>query len=169
MDAAALVGIATVFAGIGGHALSQSWNFSYALNLPINRVAQRYAEAGDTGHMWVPNVLLGQTIGFLCRFVPAMIVLGGMTAASTQADFATMIPDYVTTCLTTFGGMMTALGMGILLSFLVKQSWYLVIFMVGFMLVTYFNLSMMGVAILAAIVAVVYYKSDTLKAVKGVE
>ena len=127
------------------------------------------AEAGDAGHMWVPNVLLGQTIGFLCRFVPAMIVLGGMTAASTQADFATIIPDYVTTCLTTFGGMMTALGMGILLSFLVKQNWYLVIFMVGFMLVTYFNLSMMGVAILAAIVAVVYYKSDTLKAVKGVE
>ena len=169
MDAAALVGIATVFAGIGGLVGQLMWNFSYALNLPINRVAQRYAEAGDTGHMWVPNVLLGQTIGFLCRFVPAMIVLGGMTAASTQADFATMIPDYVTTCLTTFGGMMTALGMGILLSFLVKQSWYLVIFMVGFMLVTYFNLSMMGVAILAAIVAVVYYKSDTLKAVKGVE
>ena len=41
--------------------------------------------------------------------------------------------------------------------------------MAGFMLVTYFNLSMMGVAILAAIVAVVYYKSDTLKTAKGVE
>ena len=79
-----------------------------------------------------------------------MLVLGGMTMASTQADFASLIPDYVVTCLTTFGGMMAALGMGILLSFLLKN-WYVVIFLAGFVLVTYFKLSMMGVAVIATI------------------
>lgn len=83
MDATALIGVATVFAGIGGLVGQLMWNISYALNIPLNRVAARYAEAGDTKHMFVPNVALGQAIGFICCFVPAMIVLGGMTAAST--------------------------------------------------------------------------------------
>lgn len=157
MDASALIGVATVFAGIGGLVGQLMWNVSYALNIPLNSVARKYAAAGDTKRMWVPNLLLGQIIGFLCRFVPALIVLGGMTAASTQAEFSTLVPDYVVTCLTVFGGMMAALGMGILLSFLIKERWYFVIFLAGFMLATYFNLSMMGVAVLAAIVAVLYY------------
>lgn len=157
MDATALIGVATVFAGIGGLVGQLMWNLSYALNIPLNRFAAKYAAAGDTKHMFIPNVVFGQLIGFACRFIPAMIVLGGMTAVSTQADFATLIPGYVTTCLTTFGGMMAALGMGILLSFLLKKNWYVVIFLAGFILVTYFQLSMMAVAIVATIVAVTYY------------
>ncbi len=160
MDPTTLIGVATVFAGIGGLVGQLMWNVSYALNIPLNRVAAKYAEAGDTKHMYVSNVVLGQLIGFVCRFVPAMIVLGGMTAASTQADFATLVPAYVVTCLTVFGGMMTALGMGILLSFLLKKNWYVVIFLAGFVMVTYFKLPMMGAAVIAAIIAVVYFMVD---------
>jgi PTS system mannose-specific IIC component len=158
MDATALIGVATVFAGIGGLVGQLVWNVTYALNIPLNRVAAKYAEAGDTKRMYVPNVVLGQTIGFIFRFVPAMLILGGMTAASTQADFASIIPPYITTCLTIFGGMMAALGMGILLSFLLKKKWYVVIFLAGFILVTYFKLSMMGCAVVATILAVTYYE-----------
>lgn len=165
MDATALIGVATVFAGIGGLVGQLMWNISYALNIPLNRMAARYAEAGDTQHMFVPNVVMGQAIGFVCRFIPAMIVLGGMTAASTQADFASLIPDYVISCLSIFGGMMSALGMGILLSFLLKKQWYMAIFIAGFILVTYFHLNTMGVAVVAAIVAIVYYQIGSDKEV----
>lgn len=161
LDATALIGVASVFAGIGGLVGQLMWNVSYALNIPLNRVAARYAAAGDTGHMFVPNVVLGQAIGFACRFIPALIVLGGMTAASTQADFATLVPDCVITCLSVFGGMMSALGMGILLSFLLKKRWYAAIFVAGFVLVTYFGLNMMGVAVVAAIIAIIYYHVGT--------
>ena len=167
LDPNALIGIATVFAGIGGLVGQLMWNVSYALNIPLNRVAAKYVEAGDTQHMFIPNAVLGQVIGFACRFIPAMLVLGGMTMASTQANFASLIPDYVVTCLTTFGGMMAALGMGILLSFLLKKNWYVVIFLAGFVLVTYFKLSMMGVAVIATIVAVTYYKVDSRDSSKG--
>ena len=167
LDPNALIGIATVFAGIGGLVGQLMWNVSYALNIPLNRVAAKYVEAGDTQHRFIPNAVLGQVIGFACRFIPAMLVLGGMTMASTQADFASLIPEYVVTCLTTFGGMMAALGMGILLSFLLKKNWYVVIFLAGFVLVTYFKLSMMGVAVIATIVAVTYYKVDSRDSSKG--
>ena len=163
MEATELIGIATVFAGIGGLVGQLMWNVSYALNLPLNRIAQKYAEDGDTKHMYVPNVVYGQIIGFLCRFIPAVIVLSGMTAASTQADFATLIPGWLTTALSTFGGMMAALGMGIILSFLLKKKWYIVIFLAGFVAVTYFSLSTMAVAVIATILAVIYFHVVTDK------
>ena len=98
LDASALIGIATVFAGIGGLVGQLMWNFSYALNLPLNRVAQRYAEAGDTKHMWVPNVLMGQAIGFLCRFVPAMIVLWASCSPSWSSRTGTSSSSWPASC-----------------------------------------------------------------------
>ncbi|HOQ16785.1 MAG TPA: PTS sugar transporter subunit IIC [Defluviitaleaceae bacterium] len=168
LDTAQVIGLAVVFAGIGGLVGQIMWNLSYALNLPLNRVAQRYAEAGETKKMFIPNVVLGQLIGFACRFIPAVIVLTSMTAASAQGDFASLIPGWLTTVLGVFGGMMAALGMGIILSFLFKKKYHVVIFLAGFILVTYFNLSTMAVAVLAIIIAVLYYVAVTnLEAKRG--
>ena len=52
---------------------------------------------------------------------------------------------------------MAALGMGIILSFLLKKQYHFAVFLVGFILVTYFGLSMMGVAVVAVITAVLYF------------
>ena len=98
-----------------------------------------------------------QVIGLACRFIPAVILLTTMTAASAQADFASMIPGWLTTLLSTFGGMMAALGMGIIISFLLKKQWQICIFLLGFVLVTYFNLNTMAVAVIATLLAVIYY------------
>lgn len=157
LNATEIIGLAVVFAGIGGLVGQLMWNVSYALNLPLNRIANKYAEAGETKKMFIPNVVCGQLIGFACRFIPAVIVLTSMTAASAQADFATLIPGWITTLLSVFGGMMAALGMGIILSFLLKKKYHIAIFLVGFILVTYFGLSMMGVAVVAVLTAVLYF------------
>ena len=163
MGTTELIGLAVVFAGIGGLVGQLMWNITYALNLPLNRVAHRYAEAGETKKMFIPNVVLGQIIGFLCRFIPAVIVLRTMTAASAQADFASWIPGWVTTALGVFGGMMAALGMGIILSFLYKKQYHLVVFLAGFILVTYFRLNIMAVAVISIITAVLYYVAASRK------
>lgn len=157
MDATGLIGLGVVFAGIGGLVGQLMWNVSYALNLPLNRIAQKYAEEGNTKKMYVPNVVFGQLIGFACRFIPAFIVLSSMTAVSGQADFATLIPGWVTTTLSVFGGMMASLGMGIILSFLLKKQYHFAIFIAGFILVTYFQLNTMAVAVVGIITAVLYY------------
>ena len=157
LDITQVIGLAVVFAGIGGLVGQIMWNISYALNLPLNRVANKYAEAGETKKMFIPNLVLGQLIGFACRFIPAVIVLTSMTAASAQGDFATLIPGWVTTALGIFGGLMAALGMGIIISFLFKKKYHVVIFLGGFILVTYFNLSTMAVAVVAIIIAILYY------------
>jgi mannose PTS system EIIC component len=78
-------------------------------------------------------------------------------------DFATLIPGWVTTLLGIFGGMMASLGMGIILSFLLKKQYHFVIFLAGFILITYFNLSTMAVAVVGIITAVLYYTIITGK------
>jgi PTS system mannose-specific IIC component len=166
LDTTQVIGLAVVFAGIGGLVGQIMWNISYALNLPLNRVANKYAEAGETKKMYIPNVVLGQLIGFACRFIPAVIVLTSMTAASGQADFASIIPGWVTTALGIFGGMMAALGMGIILSFLLKKKYHLAIFLVGFILVTYLKLSTMAVAVVAILAAILYYVNISSLAAK---
>jgi len=157
MDSSQLIGLAVVFAGIGGLVGQIMWNVSYACNLPLNRIAQKYARLGETKKMFIPNVVFGQLIGFACRFIPAIIVLSSMTVASAQTDFATLIPGWITTALSVFGGMMAALGMGIILSFLLKKNYHIVIYLAGFILVTYFKLSTMAVAVVAVIITVLYY------------
>ncbi len=142
LDTAQIIGLAVVFAGIGGLVGQIMWNISYALNLPLNRVAQKYAEAGETRKMFIPNLVLGQLIGFACRFIPAIIVLTSMTAASAQGDFASLIPGWVTTTLGVFGGMMASLGMGIIISFLFKKKYHIVIFLAGFISVSYTHLTL---------------------------
>jgi PTS system mannose-specific IIC component len=168
LNATQIIGLAVVFAGIGGLVGQIMWNVSYALNLPLNRIANKYAVAGETKKMYIPNLVLGQLIGFACRFIPAVIVLTSMTAASGQADFAKIIPGWVTTTLGVFGGMMASLGMGIILSFLLKKKYHWAIFLAGFILITYFNLSTMAVAVVGIITAVLYYVSvSSLAAKKG--
>lgn len=157
LDITGVIGLGTVFAGIGGLIGQLVWNLSYALNLPLNRIAHKYAEAGETKKMFIPNVVFGQLIGFACRFIPAVLLLTSMTATSGQTDFASIIPDWVTITLSTFGGMMAALGMGIILSFLIKKKYHFAIFLVGFILITYFSLSTMGVAVVGVLTAILYY------------
>ena len=157
MELTQIIGLAVVFAGIGGLVGQIMWNVSYALNLPLNRIANKYAQQGDTKRMYIPNLVYGQIIGFACRFIPAAILLSSMTAVSSQGDFASLIPAWVTTMLGVFGGMMAALGMGIILSFLLKKKWQICIFLLGFVMVTYFNLNTMAVAVIATLLAVVYY------------
>ncbi len=161
MDSSQLIGLAVVFAGIGGLVGQIMWNVSYACNLPLNRIAQNYARLGETKKMYIPNVVFGQLIGFACRFIPAIIVLSSMTVASAQTDFATLIPGWITTALSVFGGMMAALGMGIILSFLLKKNYHIVIYLAGFILVTYFKLNTMAVAVVAVIITVLYYVSTS--------
>lgn len=151
----ALIGLAFTGAGVGGVVGGTMWNIHYALDVFVNRWADRIAAAGDTKKMWMPNIIGGQTIGFLCRFVPAVIVLSAIRAAGTAGGID--IPSWFTTGISAFGSMMAALGMGIILSFLVKKGYHWAIFLGGFVLVTYFGLSTMAVAVVAAIVAVICY------------
>lgn len=152
---AALIGIAFTGAGIGGVVGGTMWNVHYALDVLINRWAERIAANGDAKKMWMPNIIGGQLIGFACRFIPAIILL---LAISAGADAGISIPDWFIKGISTFGSMMAALGMGIILSFLIKKKYDWAVFVIGFILVTYFNLAMIAVAVVGVLAAIIFYQ-----------
>jgi PTS system mannose-specific IIC component len=159
-----------VFSTVGGAIGVGMWNMTYGLNLIVNRVSMKGAEEANPRKIAFANAGLGNIIGFVCRFVPALIILSTTAVAGSQSgvNIAELIPAWLVTALGLFGGMMAALGMGILLSFLMKKAWHFCLFLLGFVLVVYFGLNIMAVAIVATIAAVIYYTAIISKDNKSI-
>lgn len=159
-DMAATTALMWAFSTVGGAIGVAMWNMVYALDLSCNRVAMSGAEADDPKKIAFANAGLGNIIGFVCRFIPALVILLTTAVAGSQSglNVAELIPTWLVTILTSFGGMMAALGMGILLSFLMKQPWQFCVFLLGYVLVKYLSLSSMAVAVIAICVAIIYYQ-----------
>ncbi len=153
---------------IGGSVGVAMWNLSYALNIFINRYAQKAADEGETKKMAVANLAFGQGIGFLLRFVPAVIVLFAFKAAG-DADIVQYIPEWLTTGLGVFSGMMAALGMGILMSFLITKKIHFAVFLFGFVLIAYFGgfITALALTVIGAIIAFVFYYFEDRKLREG--
>ncbi len=162
-DLATTTAIMWAFSTIGGAIGVAMWNLSYALNLSINRISYQGAMEADPKKIAFANAGLGNFIGFLCRFVPALIILYTTAVIGSQSgvNIAELMPQWLIITLTAFGGMMAALGIGILLSFLVKQKWQFALFLLGFMMVGYLKLDMMGVTVFGGIIAILYYIAIT--------
>ena len=158
-DLATTTALMWAFSTIGGAIGVAMWNLSYALNLSINRVTHRAALEANGKAIALGNAGLGNLIGFICRFVPAIIILytTAVIGSENGLNIVNFIPSWILTILNTFGGMMASLGIGILLTMLIKQKWQLVLFLFGFMLVGYLELPMMAVALFSGIIAVICY------------
>ena len=159
-DIAATTALMWAFSTVGGAIGVAMWNVVYALDLSVNRVAMAGAEEDNPKKIALANAGLGNLIGFVCRFIPALVILLTTAVAGSQSglNLAELIPGWLVTVLTTFGGMMAALGMGILLSFLMKKPWHFCVFLLGFVMVKYFGLSTMAIAVIAICAAVIYYE-----------
>lgn len=147
------------FSIIGGAIGVAMWNLIFVLDLSCNRLAYAGAEQDNPRKIAFANAGLGNIIGFVFRFIPALIILLTTVVVGSQngINVAELIPGWLTQILNTFGGMMAALGMGILLSMLLKKATDFCVFLIGFMMVTYFGLGMMPVAMLGIVVGIIYY------------
>jgi PTS system mannose-specific IIC component len=168
-DITATIALMWVFSTVGGAIGVAMWNLTYGFDLIVNRIAMKGAEEGNPRKIAFANAGLGNMIGFVCRFIPALIILLTTAVAGSQSgiNIAEIIPSWLTTALGIFGGMMAALGMGILLSFLMKKAWHFCLFLIGFVLVVYFSLNTMAVAVIATIAAVIYYTAINSKKTSG--
>ena len=158
-DLATTTAVMWTFSVVGGAIGVAMWNVNYALNLFTNRISYQGALEANPKKIAFANAGLGNIIGFLTRFIPAMILLSTTAVVGSQSgiNVAEIIPAWFLITINTFGGMMAALGMGILLSFLIKEKWQWALVVFGFMLVGYLKLSMMACAMFAIIIAIVYY------------
>lgn len=152
LETALVIGIPTATLGVQFDVLAKMIG-SFWLHL-----AQRAMEQGKTkkgyriimlGTIFGGRSAVGNTYPTL-----AFLILGSVFVENLIAN----VPVWLTTALSTVGNVLPALGMALLLKFLpVKGNLqYLIL---GFVLAVYFQLSILPIAIIGGIIAVVIYKN----------
>jgi len=133
------------------------WNVMEFLNVFWGDLANKAAEKADYKGVILYHVGGTQITTFLLRFVPSFIVL--YFGASYVAQIQAYAPDWLMNALGVIGGILPAVGISMLTSLLIKDGTYWVYFMIGFIAVVYFNLSLIAVATIAIIIAIIAYKN----------
>ncbi|SHH15862.1 MULTISPECIES: PTS N-acetylgalactosamine transporter subunit IIC [Virgibacillus] len=96
---------------------------------------------------------------FLFNFIVAFLpIYLGVDSARTALE---SLPSWILDGLSVAGGMMPAVGFAMLLHIMLKQQ-YIPFLLIGFVLVTYFELSLIGIAIIAIAIAMYdYFRKST--------
>jgi PTS system mannose-specific IIC component len=150
---AVAVSLAVAFAVIGVAA----WQVLSVGNAAWAHVCDRYADEGNLAGIIRVNYL-AQIGTFLLRGVLPFLVLalGSGFAQSLIAFLNTQVP-WLITYFTLLGGALPAVGIAILLLQIAPSARLLVWFILGWVLFTYLKVPTVGVAVIGAIVALIYY------------
>lgn len=121
----------------------------FTVYAPIMHRIDRYAEQANTRAVdWVSMTQL--PILFLFNFIIAFLpIYFGVEAARAAVE---SLPSWLLDGLAVAGGMMPAIGFALLLKIMLKKQ-YVPFLLVCFVLVTYFDLTLLGTAILGLAIA----------------
>lgn len=138
------------------------WNIVWVVNVYFVHKADKYAEEGNMKGVKMMNIL-PQIVNFALRFIPAFIIL--YLGKDFLQNFVSSIPPFVSHYLEVVGGMLPALGIGLLLNMIIKEKIYIGIFIVGFLMVVYLELPIIPIAIFGTVLALFWYKFTAQKEV----
>jgi len=120
--------------------------------------ADRFAEKQDERGVSLMHAL-GNIPWGLSRAIPIFFAI--WLGAGPLQSLMTKIPSWLTVGLSTMGHILPALGFGILLTYLPFKKWW-AFFVLGFVLYSYLKIPLIGIAI-AALAIVLIYNSVTIK------
>lgn len=149
LDPQAAVGMAVPFAV----AAQAGITLLFTAFSPVMHKADKYAEDANT--KGIDNInYLGMAILFVSYFICAFLPI--YFGADKAADIVAMIPETIIGGLTVAGGIMPAIGFAMLLKIMLKKE-YVAFLIVGFLAVTYFNIPILGLALIGLCIALYDY------------
>lgn len=131
------------------------WNLIWVINVYFAHKADKYAEEGNVHGIKMMDVL-PQVVNFGLRFIPAFVIM--YYGQGVLENILNVLPEFIIHYLQVVGGMLPALGIGLLLNMIAKEKIYLGLFLVGFIVVQYLHLPMIPIALLAMVIATFWYK-----------
>lgn len=159
-DPTVAVGIAIPFAV----AVQACITLLFTFFSPVMHKADKYAEECNTKGIDSINYI-GMTILFAFYFIVVFLPIS-MGAEAAQA-VVSLLPEWLITGFGVAGGMMPAIGFALLLNIMFKKE-YIIFFVLGFILSTYLNLPVIGIAAVGLIIAIYdYQKSKNIESLKG--
>lgn len=134
------------------------WQLQMTLNVFWVHRCDKNAENAELNKIWLNAGLFPQLTSLVVNGTPAFVLL----ALGDQffIDLIGKIPESLISALNVTSGLLPALGVSMLLSYLGNKK-ILPYFVIGFFAATYLELPMMSIAIFGAAIAVLsYFKSD---------
>ncbi|MBB6623436.1 PTS N-acetylgalactosamine transporter subunit IIC [Clostridium gasigenes] len=154
LEPAAAVGIAVPFAV----AAQAGITLLFTAFSPVMHKADKYAADADTGGIERINYM-GMAILFISYFICGFLPI--FFGADKAATIVGMIPTPFIEGLSVAGGMMPAIGFAMLLKIMLKKE-YVCFLIGGFVLVTWFKISIIGLALVGLAIAMYdYYASES--------
>ena len=131
------------------------YNTQVVLTSFFNSGVQKAAEENDERGVFLMHIVYPQIVTFLFRALPVFaIIFFGQGVVDTLLS---SVPEIVTHIIGVLGGVLPALGIGMLMNIVIKNKIQLVFFFAGFVLISFAGLSMVAVVVLAALVAYMTY------------
>ncbi|MEG2587788.1 MAG: PTS sugar transporter subunit IIC [Cetobacterium sp.] len=143
------------------------FNFMMVLNSYWSSLADKAVIKGDLFGIKKYHVIYPQLGNFILRFVPTFIAV--YFGAAYIEDILNSIPQFAIDVMNVLGGVLPAVGIGILLKQIVKTNTILIFFILGFISVTLLGLNMIGLAIIGVFFSYLHfnYKPTKVSAVSS--
>lgn len=127
--------------------------FLFTAYSPIMSVADRYAK--NLNFAGIANInYLGMAILFVFYSTIAFSVI--YFGAESAQNLVKIIPNWITNGLQMAGGLMPAIGFGILLNIMLRKQ-YVAYFIMGFLLAAYFKQPLLAIALVGVVFALIEY------------
>lgn len=131
------------------------WNLVRIVNVYWVHMMDRQIAAGKLDSAAkVP--IYGNIFLFIGRFVP--IFLACLLGPAVMTKVMNSIPAYISSIIGIFGGMLPLIGFAIILKSCVKKNYELVYFVLGFVLLTCFHVSVIAILVVALVLALIDFK-----------
>ena len=124
-------------------------------NIFFQQKAEKFAQKEDYQKLEWMQYLASINTSFVSGIPVLLTVILGPTLVGSAINY---IPEWVTGGLKVAGGLLPAVGIGMLLKYLPTKD-YFAYLLVGFVLAVYFQIPILGISLLGAAIALIVYKN----------
>ena len=151
MDAGSAIALGTAVAIIAayGNSLLRTVNL-FANGRYQAAIAEGNKKKQDFYYFGLPLFAL-----FIVRFVPSFLMM--YYGSEYVSGLLEIMPEKLLAGMSNFGNFMPAIGVALLMKFLIRENWYLAFFVFGFALYAYLGMSVLGSVVFALVIAILYY------------
>lgn len=157
LDEGTAVALAASIAALSSHVT----NVARFSNVFFNKGFIRGVETGNRTLWNLHYNVFPQIIFFIAKAVPCFLLI--YFGAPVVESLMNALPETLLYALGRFSKIMPAIGMGMLLKYIVNDKWSFAFFVFGFALFSFMGLNYLNIAIVAVIVGYMYYRTSVMK------
>lgn len=147
------INAATTIGVVLGSVAVLSWNAYMSINSIWVHAADKYAAQGNLKMVRVCNYVPSFFVSLVLNGIPAFLIV---MLGESFGEWLKTFPQWIMDAFSVIGGLMPALGIGMLLNYLGKKK-IIPFFFAGFFLTQFLGLSTMAVTVFGVIIAFIMY------------